>query len=43
MAHTNLGQDVLNKFAESLSEISTIESSPKLEGRVMSMLLTPKK
>ena len=43
MAHTNLGQEVLNKFATSLEEISTVESSPKLEGRVMSMLLTPKK
>ena len=43
MAHTNLGQDVLNKFAERLSEFATIENSPKLEGRVMAMLLTPKK
>ena len=30
MAHTNLGQEVLNKFATSLEEISTVESSPKL-------------
>jgi translation initiation factor IF-3 len=43
MAHTNLGEEVLKKFADSLSECSTVESLPKLEGRVMSMLLTPKK
>ena len=43
MAHQELGVDVLNKFAESLAEVATIESTPKIEGRVMYMLLTPKK
>ena len=43
MAHTALGQDVLNKFAEKLADVSQIEAAPKLEGRVMTMLLTPKK
>ena len=43
MAHTALGQDVLNRFAEKLADVSSIESTPKLEGRVMTMLLTPKK
>ena len=43
MAHTSLGQDVLNRFAEKLEEVSQIEVAPKLEGRVMTMLLTPKK
>ena len=43
MAHTDLGKDVLNRFADKLEEVSTVESAPKLEGRVMSMLLTPKK
>jgi translation initiation factor IF-3 len=43
MAHPELGRDVLNKFAENLSEVSTIEISPKMEGRVMYMLLAPKK
>ena len=31
------------RFAEELSEISVIESQPKLEGRTMIMLLAPKK
>lgn len=43
MAHTELGRDVLLKFADALSDIATIESAPKLEGRNMSMLLAPKK
>lgn len=43
MAHTELGKDVLLKFADALSDISTIESMPKLEGRTMTMILAPKK
>ncbi len=43
MAHTELGQDVLMRFAESLNEFCIIESSPRLEGRTMHMLLAPKK
>ena len=31
------------RFAEELSDISIIESQPKLEGRTMIMLLAPKK
>ncbi len=43
MAHTELGKDVLLKFAESLAEFGQIEAEPKLEGRQMSMLIAPKK
>ncbi|MBE6161879.1 MAG: translation initiation factor IF-3 [Firmicutes bacterium] len=43
MAHTDLGKDVLMKFAQRLEEYSTIETQPKLEGRMMNMLLAPKK
>ena len=43
MAHTELGKNVLLGFAEKLSDVSQIESEPKLEGRQMSMLLAPKK
>ena len=38
-----LGKEVMLRFAEELSEISVIESQPKLEGRTMIMLLAPKK
>ena len=43
MARTDLGKEVLMRFAEELSEISVIEQKPSLEGKVMSMLLAPKK
>ncbi len=43
MAHTDLGRDVLMKFADSLSEFGQIEMEPKLEGRQMSLLIAPKK
>ena len=42
MAHTNLGEKLLMDFAESCSEIATMEKNPKLEGRFMAMFLTPK-
>ena len=38
-----LGKEVMLRFAEELSDISIIESQPKLEGRTMIMLLAPKK
>jgi len=43
MAHTELGRDVLLKFAEALSDISEIEQKPVLDGRSMAMILMPKK
>ena len=43
MAHTELGKDVLDKFAERVQDIADIEQKPKLEGRTMTMLLIPKK
>ena len=43
MAHTDLGSDVLIRFAERLLDIAEIESQPKLEGKNMIMLLMPKK
>ena len=43
MAHTDLGKDVLVKFAARLEDIADIEQQPKLDGRSMTMLLAPKK
>ena len=42
MAHTNLGEDLLVKFGEDCSEFATVDKNPKLEGRFMSMFLSPK-
>lgn len=43
MAHTELGQDVMNRFADRLKDISDVSEKPNLDGRTMTMLLTPKK
>ncbi|MEA4920980.1 MAG: translation initiation factor IF-3 [Clostridiaceae bacterium] len=43
MAHTNIGLDVLNRFAEACSSVSIVEKAPKLEGRQMLMFLAPEK
>jgi translation initiation factor IF-3 len=42
MAHPELGKVVLERVAEVLGEIGKIEQDPKLEGRNMTMLMTPK-
>lgn len=43
MAHPELGKDVLVRFAKAQENIAIVEQEPKLEGRVMSMILGPKK
>ena len=42
MAHTSIGEELLAKFGENCAELSTVEKSAKLEGRNMSMFLSPK-
>jgi len=42
MAHTNIGEELLKKFSEECSEFGSVDKNPKLEGRHMSMFLTPK-
>ncbi|MDD4036078.1 MAG: translation initiation factor IF-3 [Bacilli bacterium] len=43
MAHTDMGHDVLLRFAEQLKDVAEIEQEPKLDGRTMIMFLVPKK
>ena len=43
LSHPELGRDVIMKFADRLSDVSEIESMPKMEGRSMQLLLAPKK
>lgn len=43
LAHTDLGKEVLLRFAHAVENIAEIEQEPKLEGRFMSMILTKKK
>ena len=42
MAHTNIGEQLLKDFAAKCSDVATMDKNPKLEGRNMSMFLSPK-
>ena len=42
MAHTEIGEQLLKDFAAKCADIATLDKNPKLEGRNMSMFLSPK-
>ena len=42
MAHTEIGRDLLTKFAEQCAEVANMEKAAKMEGRNMSIFLAPK-
>ncbi|PKR84273.1 translation initiation factor IF-3 [Heyndrickxia camelliae] len=42
ITHKEIGQRVLDRFAEACAEVSTIESKPKMDGRSMFLVLAPK-
>ena len=42
ITHFKLGEEVLNRMAEQTKEFGVIEKAPKLEGRNMVMILSPK-
>jgi translation initiation factor IF-3 len=42
MAHTELGRKLLDRMSQDMTDLATIESFPKLEGRNLVMVLTPK-
>ena len=42
MAHTDIGKDLLVRFSEQCAEVATLDKEPKLEGRSMSIFLSPK-
>lgn len=42
MAHTNLGMDMLEKFASACGDECIVEKAAKLEGKNMSLILTKK-
>ena len=41
ITHTELGMGMLKRVAEELKDAATVESSPRLEGRNMSMMIAP--
>jgi len=42
MAHTDIGRELLNRFAQECAAVASLDKSPKLEGRMMSIFLSPK-
>lgn len=42
MAHTEIGHELLVRFAEAIAETATLDKEPKMEGRSMSIFLSPK-
>ena len=42
MAHTDIGKELLERFAEQCAETANLEKGAKLEGRMMSIFLSPK-
>jgi len=42
ITHASIGQKILDRLAQEVSEISAMERAPKLEGRSMIMILQPK-
>ena len=42
MAHTNIGENLLRDFAAKCADVANLDKEPKLEGRSMSIFLSPK-
>ncbi len=42
MAHTEIGEELLVRFAKECEEIASLDKPPKLDGRHMSIFLSPK-
>lgn len=43
IAHQDLGKEVIDRFVESLAEVSTVEAPVKLDGRTLFAVIAPKK
>ncbi len=43
MAHQDIGRRVLERVKEDLIELGSVEQFPKMEGRQMVMVISPKK
>ena len=42
MGHPELGQEIMDRFAQAMGEVANVEKPAKLEGRTMLMFLAPK-
>ncbi|NLX86004.1 MAG: translation initiation factor IF-3 [Clostridiales bacterium] len=42
LSHTEIGQSIMEKFAGDLEELAVVEKKPKMEGKNMIMIMSPK-
>jgi len=42
MVHMHLGKKILDRMAEETAELGVVEQAPKIEGRLMTMVIAPK-
>ena len=42
ITHKEIGREVLDRFAEETSDVATVGSKPKMDGRSMFLMLAPK-
>ncbi|MBE6577301.1 MAG: translation initiation factor IF-3 [Ruminococcaceae bacterium] len=43
MSHVSIGQEIMTKFEESCSDVGSVDKKPVLDGRIMSMVISPLK
>ncbi len=43
LAYTEIGEELLNRFIERLSDVAKVEQEPKFEGRAMHAIIAPQK
>lgn len=42
ITHSEIGRQVMNEFAERIKEYGTVDKAPRIEGRNMSMFISPR-
>ncbi len=42
ITHSEIGRQVMTEFAERIKEYGTVEKAPQIEGRNMSMFISPR-
>lgn len=43
MSHVSIGQEIMKKFEESCAALGNVDKAPVLDGRIMSMVISPLK
>lgn len=41
MSHMSIGREIIDRFAECCSEVGVVDKKPQLDGRVISMVISP--